>query len=277
MNITELKLKANEARIDIINMIAKAKSGHPGSSLSFIDILICLYFEVMKYNKDSIDNPERDRFVLSKGHGAPALYAVFKQLGLVTPDELNTLRQIGSPLQGHPDKKKLKGVEMSTGSLGQGLSVANGMALAARLDKSNRHIYALLGDGEMQEGQVWEAVLTAANYKLNNLTAIIDRNGLQIDGKTEQVKALGDVGEKLKAFGWDVKTINGHDYSAIIDALKYRSDRPVAIVASTIKGCGVSFMENEVKWHGTATNPEETAAAIKELEQARVALTSSAS
>jgi transketolase len=231
----------------------------------------------MKYNKDSIDNPDRDRFVLSKGHGAPALYAVFKQLGLTTQDELNTLRQIGSPLQGHPDKKKLKGVEMSTGSLGQGLSVANGMALAARLDKSKRHIYALLGDGEMQEGQVWEAALTAANYKLSNLTAIIDRNGLQIDGKTEQVKALGDVAEKLRAFGWDVKTINGHDYSAIIDALKYRSDRPVAIVASTIKGCGVSFMENEVKWHGTATNTEETAAAIKELEQARVALTSSAS
>lgn len=271
-DIKELRLRANEARIDIINMIAKAKSGHPGSSLSCIDIMISLYFGVMGYDKDSIDNPDRDRFVLSKGHAAPALYAVLKQVGLLTPEQLTTLRQIGSPLQGHPDRKKLKGVEMSTGSLGQGLSVANGMALAAKLDRSKRHIYALLGDGEIQEGQVWEAAMTAPHYKLSNLTAVVDRNGLQIDGKTENVKALGDVAAKFTAFGWDVLTVSGHDHEAIIKALQHRSDKPVMIVASTVKGYGVSFMENEAKWHGTATNPEETTTAIAELTEARARL-----
>lgn len=271
-DIKELQLRSNEARIDIINMIAKAKSGHPGSSLSCIDIMISLYFGVMGYTKESVDNPDRDRFVLSKGHAAPALYAVLKQVGLLTPEQLTTLRQIGSPLQGHPDRKKLKGVEMSTGSLGQGLSVANGMALAAKLDKSKRHIYALLGDGEIQEGQVWEAAMTAPHYKLSNLTAVIDRNGLQIDGKTENVKALGDVAAKFTAFGWDVLTVVGHDHEAIIKALQHRSDKPVLIVANTVKGHGVSFMENEAKWHGTATNPEETATAIAELTEARAKL-----
>lgn len=261
---------ANEVRKDIIRSVAEAKSGHPGGSLSAADILTVLYFEEMNVNPQEPKNPDRDRFILSKGHAAPALYAVLAERGYFPKEELWSLRKFGSILQGHPDMKHIPGVDMSTGSLGQGMSAANGMALAAKLDKKAYRVYALCGDGELQEGQIWEAAMSAAHYKLDNLTVFIDHNGLQIDGTNDEVMTVGDIAAKFRAFNWQVLEIDGHDYEAIRKALQFArgcKGRPVAIVAETVKGKGVSFMENQVGWHGKAPGREQAAQAMEELQQ----------
>ena len=268
-NIAELKEVALSLRRDIIKMTCAAGSGHPGGSLSVADILVVLFFREMRINPDMPGAPDRDRFVLSKGHAAPALYAVLAARGFFRRKLLDTLRTLGSPLQGHPDMRKLPGVEISTGSLGQGLSVANGMALAARLSKSRTRVYTVLGDGEMQEGQVWEAAMTAAHYRLDNLTAFVDNNGLQIDGPTEQVMGVEPIGDKWRSFGWHVLEVDGHDLEAIAGALDEAREirgKPVMIVAHTVKGKGVCFMEGQADWHGSAPSPQERDEALKELE-----------
>ena len=264
----KLKEIAKELRIDILKMLHKAKSGHTGGSLSCIDILTTLYFSKMRSKRDDPAWPERDRFVLSKGHAAPALYAVLARLGYCCREDLMTLRQVGSKLQGHPDCKSIPGIEVSTGSLGQGLSMANGMALAMKLDKKQSRIYCLLGDGECQEGQVWEAAMTAAHYRLDNLCAIVDNNGLQIDGAVKDVMGLEPLGEKWKAFGWNVLSADGHDFDSLISALDKAEEakgQPTMIVARTVKGKGVSIFEGKAKYHGTPPNDEELAIALKEL------------
>ena len=264
-----LKQKAKEVRIDIINMLAEAGSGHPGGSLSCADILTLLYFEKMNVKPDDPKWEDRDRLVLSKGHAAPALYAVLAEKGFFPKEELKTLRKLGSILQGHPDMKSTPGLDMTTGSLGQGLSAANGMALAGKLDKKGYRVYVILGDGELQEGQIWEAAMTAAHYKLDNLTAILDFNGLQIDGPNREVKNIEPVNEKFNAFGWHVIEIDGHDFDQIdkaIEEAKATKGKPTLIIAHTIKGKGVSFMENQVGWHGSAPNEEQRQKAIQELE-----------
>ncbi|HEY9857772.1 MAG TPA: transketolase [Stenomitos sp.] len=266
----DLMERARAVRRHIITSTRDGKSGHPGTSLSCADLLVALYFGHMRHDPQHPHWAGRDRFVLSKGHGAPALYSVLAEAGYFDPAELSTLRRIDSRLQGHPDMHKLPGVEASTGSLGHGLAIANGMALSLRLDQSDSRVYALLGDGECQEGEVWEAAMAAAHYKTGHLTAIIDRNRLQIDGSTEDVMALGDVGDKFRSFGWNVIVIDGHDMAAILGALKAAHEtpaigQPTCIVANTTKGKGVSFMENVVKWHGTAPSPEEAEIALKEL------------
>ncbi|KHO63313.1 transketolase [Thermoanaerobacter sp. YS13] len=273
MNKEFLKQKAKEVRIDIINMLAEAGSGHPGGSLSCADILTLLYFDKMNVKPDNPKWEDRDRLVLSKGHAAPALYAVLAEKGFFPKEELKTLRKLGSILQGHPDMKSTPGLDMTTGSLGQGLSAANGMALAGKLDKKDYRVYVILGDGELQEGQIWEAAMTAAHYKLDNLTAILDFNGLQIDGPNREVKNIEPVNEKFKAFGWHVIEIDGHDFDQIdraIEEAKATKRRPTLIIAHTIKGKGVSFMENQVGWHGNAPNEEQRQKAIQELEGSEV-------
>lgn len=265
----DIRRIAGEVRRDIIKSIAAAKSGHPGGSLSAADILSVLYFEEMNIDPAAPDNPDRDRFVLSKGHAAPALYAVLAERGYFAKETLWTLRKFGSVLQGHPDMKHIPGVDMSTGSLGQGLSAANGMAIAGKLDQKEYRVYALCGDGELQEGQIWEAAMTAAHYKLDNLALFVDHNGLQIDGSNDEVMSLGDIAAKFRAFGWHVLEINGHDHDEIRGALAKAREikgKPVAIVAETVKGKGVSFMENQVGWHGKAPNKEQAEAAIRELQ-----------
>jgi len=267
--LEELKTMANIIRKDIITMLAESKSGHPGGSLSAVEILTYLYFKEMNVNPNNPKDEDRDRFVLSKGHGAPVLYSTLAEKGYFPKEELMKLRKTNSMLQGHPDMKGTAGVDMSTGSLGQGLSASNGMALAAKLDKKSYRVYALLGDGELQEGQVWEAALTSAHYKLDNLTIFIDHNGLQIDGTNEEVKNVNPIEDKWKAFGWHTITIDGHDFQQIEDAVeeaKITKDRPTVIVACTVKGKGVSFMENQVGWHGVAPNAEQKEQAFKELE-----------
>ncbi|MDP7506341.1 MAG: transketolase [Candidatus Woesearchaeota archaeon] len=275
-NITEeqlaqLKQKSLSIRKSILTMLTKAGSGHPGGSLSAADIVTILYFYKMKHDPKNPELEDRDRFVLSKGHACPLLYAVLSEAGYFPKEELLKLRQINSLLQGHPHPKT-PGIEIATGSLGQGLSVANGIALAARLDNKDYKdykVYILLGDGESQEGQVWEAAMTSAHYKLNNLIAILDHNGLQIDGKTEEVMDVNPVIDKWKAFGWHVIEIDGHDYNQIIDALNSADaikDKPVMIIANTIKGKGVSFMENNVGWHGKTPDEEQLKEALKELK-----------
>lgn len=264
-----LKQKAKEVRIDIINMLAEAGSGHPGGSLSCADILTLLYFDKMNVKPDNPKWEDRDRLVLSKGHAAPALYAVLAEKGFFPKEELKTLRKLGSILQGHPDMKSTPGLDMTTGSLGQGLSAANGMALAGKLDKKGYRVYVILGDGELQEGQIWEAAMTAAHYKLDNLTAILDFNGLQIDGPNREVKNIEPVNEKFNVFGWHVIEIDGHDFDQIdkaIEEAKATKGKPTLIIAHTIKGKGVSFMENQVGWHGSAPNEEQRQKAIQELE-----------
>lgn len=266
----ELIARARRVRRHIITATRDGKSGHPGTSLSSADLLVALYFSHLRHDPKHPGWAERDRFVLSKGHGAPALYAVLAEAGYFDATELSTLRRIDSRLQGHPDMHKLPGIEASTGSLGHGLAIAHGMALALRLDASDSRVYALLGDGECQEGEVWEAAMAAAHYQTGHLTALIDRNRLQIDGPTEAVMALGDVGDKFRAFGWNVLTVDGHDFPAILGALRTASEtpsvgKPTCIVANTVKGKGVSFMENVVKWHGTAPSQEEAEVALKEL------------
>ncbi len=263
-----LEDKAKVLRKHIVKMIGEAGSGHPGGSLSVIDIVTALYFEVMKVNPDDPKWPDRDRFILSKGHAAPALYAALAEKGFFPVEDLLGLRQVDSHLQGHPDLKKTPGVEVSTGSLGHGLAVANGMALAGKLDKSTYRVYVVLGDGELQEGSVWEAAMASAHYKLDNLVAILDYNGLQIDGPVEEVMDLGDVGLKWQAFGWHVISIDGHDFEQILNAFKEAEtikDRPTMIVAHTVKGKGVSFMEHGVEWHGTAPNEDQVKKALDEL------------
>lgn len=257
-------------RCNIIKMIYCAKSGHPGGGLSSVDILTVLYEKVMKnfpqWDKSPNHN-ERDRFVLSKGHASAALYAVLAQRGYFPESELMTFRQLHSRLQGHPSNRILPGIEVSTGSLGQGLSMANGIAMALKLDGNPAHVFALLGDGELQEGNVWEAFMSAPHHKLNNLTAIIDRNHLQIDGTTEMVKDIEPLADKLKAFNWGVNVINGHDVEEIYQALEdsKKSDKPTAIIANTVKGKGVSFMENNCGWHGKAPSEEDCQRALEEL------------
>ena len=258
----------NVIRKDIVSMICKSKSGHPGGSLSAVEILTALYFDQMNIDPTNPKMEDRDRFVLSKGHAAPALYATLAQRGYFAKDELNNLRQLGSMLQGHPDMKKVPGVEMSTGSLGQGFSVACGMAMAAKLDNAPWNVYALLGDGEVQEGIIWEAAMSAAHYKLDNMIAFLDYNGLQIDGEVESVMNINPIEDKFKTFGWNVITIDGHDFDQIFAALdmaKDTGDKPTMIIAKTIKGKGVSFMENQASWHGSAPSEEQLEQALSEL------------
>ena len=259
---------ANVIRKDIVSMICKSKSGHPGGSLSAVEILTALYFDQMNIDPTNPKMEDRDRFVLSKGHAAPALYATLSERGYFDKEELNHLRQIGSMLQGHPDMKKIPGVEMSTGSLGQGFSVACGMAMAAKLDNAPWNVYALLGDGEVQEGIIREAAMSAAHYKLDNMIAFLDYNGLQIDGDVESVMNINPIEDKFKTFGWNVITIDGHDFDQIFAALdmaKDTVDKPTMIIAKTIKGKGVSFMENQASWHGSAPSEEQLQQALSEL------------
>lgn len=260
--------KAKILRTSIITMLGEAGSGHPGGSLSAADIVASLYFWEMNIDPKNPQDPNRDRFVLSKGHAAPVLYAALAEKGYFDPALLTTLRKLGSPLQGHPDMRKLPGVEASTGSLGQGIAWAVGMALAGKMDKKDYRVYTLLGDGEMQEGMLWEATMAAAHYQLDNLVAFIDYNGLQIDGPIREVMCSEPIGDKFAAFGWHVIEIDGHNYRAILEALEQARDikqQPVAIVAHTIKGKGCSFMENKAEWHGTTPNKEQTAQALQEL------------
>lgn len=269
MNTVELKKVAQQARINIVDMLAAAGSGHPGGSLSMTDILTVLYFEKMNIRPEEPKWADRDRFVLSKGHAAPGLYAVLAERGFFAREELTSLRKLHSNLQGHPDMKSTPGVDMSTGSLGQGLSAANGMAIAGKLDNKDYHVYTIIGDGEIQEGQIWEAAMSAAHYKLDNLTAVVDFNGLQIDGPNTEVMNVNPIGDKFAAFGWEVIAVDGHDIEAIsaaFDQAKTVKGKPTVIVAKTVKGKGVSFMENQVGWHGTAPNKEQRDQAIAELE-----------
>lgn len=268
---SRLEGKSTELRRHVITMIYEAKSGHPGGSLSATEIMAVLFYSVLRQRPQDPLWPDRDRFILSKGHAAPILYAVLADLGYFPSSELRTFRQIGSRLQGHPCRTRTPGVEAS-GSLGHGLSIGCGLAYAAKkLDHRDSAVYVLLGDGELNEGQVWEAAMFAHHYGLDNLIAIVDRNGLQFVGLTEAVLALEPLAAKWKAFGWDVEEVlNGHDIPALLDAfdrLRADSGRPKVIIANTIKGKGVSFMENDVDWHGTAPNDEQFAAALRELEE----------
>lgn len=268
MEISELKKHANNIRINIIREVFAGKSGHPGGSLGAADILTVLYFNIMDINADNVGTIDRDRFVLSKGHAAPLLYAVLAEKGFLPEEELLTIRHLNTRLQGHPDMNDLDGIDMSTGSLGQGISAAVGMALANRLEGNGHRIYALLGDGECEEGQVWEAVMAAGHYGLDNLCAVVDNNGLQIDGRVSEVIGPEPFEEKFAAFGWNVITIDGHDLEAIekafLAAKEYRG-KPTAIIAHTIKGKGVSYMEDAVGWHGKAPNEEEYKIALHDL------------
>jgi transketolase len=266
--LSELKNLAKEMRRDILKMLTLAGSGHPGGSLSCIDILTVLFFNKIQRTKENALSPERDRFVISKGHAVPALYAILNRCGLIPTEELWTLRKLGSRLQGHPDRVVLPYVEASTGSLGQGLSIAHGMALAGKLDKKNFKVYCLLGDGESQEGQIWEALMSAPKFKLDNLVVILDYNKAQIDGYTKDVMDLDPVKEKLLAFNWNVYEIDGHDFEAIqstFDRTDIGNGKPHFIIANTIKGKGVSFMEGLVDWHGKTPNQEQLDKALAEL------------
>ncbi len=267
-DIDRLKEIALTVRKDILSMTTTAGSGHPGGSMSATDILVCLYFNVMRHDPGKPDWPDRDRFVLSKGHAAPALYAVLAECGYFSKELLPSLRKLGSPLQGHPDMKRLPGIEMSTGSLGQGLSAALGMAMGCRLDGKKNRIFCLIGDGESQEGQIWEAAIAASHNRLDNVTAIMDENRLQIDGTTEEIMNVTNQRARWRAFGWDTHDINGHDIGAILKLLlkSKEAGKPRMIVAQTIKGKGVSFMENQLQYHGAPLSDEELKKALKELE-----------
>ena len=266
--LEELKEIAKESRVWIIKSLAEAKSGHPGGSLSCIDILTYLYFHAMNVDPTNPDDPDRDRFVLSKGHCAPALYTVLALKGFFPKEELLKLRKLGSILQGHPDAVKVPGVDASTGSLGQGLSIANGMALAGKLDRKDYTVYTIIGDGETEEGQIWEAAMTAAHYQLGNLIAFLDYNHLQIDGRIEDVMGNGNLTNRFNAFGWHVIDIDGHDLQAIdeaVKAAKQEKDAPTMIIAHTVKGKGVKFMEHVADWHGKAPSYEQALEAIQLL------------
>lgn len=266
----QLKEHATNIRKNIIKMLCEAKSGHPGGSLSATDIVTALYFNFMNISVENYQDPDRDRFVLSKGHAAPVLYAVLAEKGFIEQKELMTLRKLGSRLQGHPDMKKLPYVEMSTGSLGQGLSAAVGMALSAKIDNRDYYTYAIVGDGEVQEGQIYEASMFAAHYNLGNLIVFLDNNSLQIDGDIRDVMDPNPLPEKWEAFNWHVQSIDGHNLEEICQAVKnaqQEKEKPSMIVAKTVKGKGVSFMENKASWHGSAPCEEEKALALAELEE----------
>ena len=274
MQTKELNAIANELRIRIIDMITEAKSGHPGGSLSAIDLIVSLFFQEMRgFNPNALAE-DRDRFVLSKGHAAPALYAVLAKKGFIPDEELNTLRRTGSRLQGHPDRVRLPIVEASTGSLGQGLSVAQGLAIGLKAQKKNSRVYCMIGDGEMQEGQIWEAALSAPKFHLSNLCLILDNNNGQIDGPVSEIMPIEPIADKWRSFGWHVIEIDGHDFDQIKEAFTTARNRqekgeknPVFILARTVKGKGVSFMEHNIGWHGVAPKPEEAEKAKKEILQ----------
>ena len=263
-----LKEVSTNIRKHIIEAISTAGSGHPGGSLSIADIMAVLYFDEMNVDAKNPNMETRDKFVLSKGHGAPALYGALAEKGYFPKEELLKLRKIGNMLQGHPDRKKIPGVEISTGSLGQGFSTSIGLALANKLDKKDGRVYVILGDGELQEGLVWEAAMSAAHYKLDNLFVILDNNGLQIDGKNEDVMDIGSAKDKFEAFGFHVIEGDGHDFEVIKNAFaegRKIEGKPTVFIAKTVKGKGVSFMENEAGWHGKAPNAEERKIALDEL------------
>ncbi|NIM02668.1 transketolase [bacterium] len=268
--IEKLEEIARQVRKDIIEMLALAGSGHPGGALSASDIVVALYFSIMKHNPKDPQWKERDRFILSKGHSCPAMYACLARAGYFPVQELKTLRKLGSRLQGHPSKTDgLPGIEVSTGSLGQGLSIANGVALGLRLDKIDARVYCLMGDGEIEEGQIWEAAMAASHYRLDNLCGIVDNNGLQIDGKIDEIMNPNPISEKWKAFGWNIIKIDGNKMVEILEAFaeaKKVKGKPTVIVAKTIKGKGVSFMENAVEWHGKAPSNEQAKVALSDLE-----------
>lgn len=268
-SLESLREITKAVREDIIRMLTESGSGHPGGSLSAVEIMTTLYFNEMNVDPQNPKDPNRDRFVLSKGHAAPVLYSVLAEKGFFNKEELMKLRKIGAMLQGHPNMTYIPGVDMSTGSLGQGISAAVGMALAGKLDKKTYRVYSLLGDGELEEGQVWEAAMAAAHYKLNNLTAFVDFNGLQIDGDVSEVMNPNPIADKFVAFGWNVIYLqDGHDLVAIKNAIeesKKVKDKPTMIVCKTIKGKGVSFMENEAGWHGSTPNKEQCEQALSEI------------
>lgn len=275
MNTIELQKMANDIRKGIVTAVHSAKSGHPGGSLSAADIFTYLYFEEMNVDTKAPDKADRDRFVLSKGHVAPAYYSTLAYKGFFPVEDLTTLRKVGSYLQGHPDKKHIPGVDMSSGSLGQGVSAAVGMALSAKLSDDAYRVYTLLGDGEIQEGQVWEAAMFAGARKLDNLVVIVDNNGLQIDGNIEDVCSPYPIDKKFEAFNFHVINIDGHDFEQIAAAFaeaRATKGMPTAIIAKTVKGKGVSFMENQVSWHGTAPNDEQYKIAMEDLEKVGEAL-----
>ena len=270
MNTVELKKTANEVRKGIVTAVHSAKSGHPGGSLSAADIFTYLYFEEMNVDPKNPKKPDRDRFVLSKGHVAPGYYSTLAQRGFFPVEDLTTLRHVGSYLQGHPDMKHIPGVDMSSGSLGQGVSAAVGMALSAKLSGDDYRVYTLLGDGEIQEGQVWEAAMLAGHRKLDNLVVIVDNNGLQIDGPIDEVNSPYPITDKFKAFNFNVVEADAHDFDSLkaaFDAARACKGMPTAIIAKSVKGKGVSFMENQASWHGAAPNDEQYAQAMADLEK----------
>lgn len=270
LGIQELEKKARKVREDIIEEVYRAKSGHPGGSLSIADILTVLYFREMNIQSQNPNGENRDRLVLSKGHCSPALYSCLANRGFFPIEDLKTFRNINSYLQGHPDKNKVPGVDMTTGSLGQGLSAANGMAIAGKMNHKDYRVYCILGDGEIEEGQIWEAMMAANKYKLDNLCVIVDNNNLQIDGTIEEVMSSYPIDEKFKSFGFEVIHINGHDIEEIIKAFevaKKVKGKPTCIIAKTIKGKGISFMENQAGWHGKAPNDEQYEQAMQGLKE----------
>lgn len=264
----DLKKVSDKVRLDILQMLQAAGTGHPGGALSMVEILTVLYFDQMRIRPEEPKWEGRDRFILSKGHGAPALYAVLAERGYFPVEELKTLRKFGSRLQGHPDMKSTPGLDMSSGSLGQGVSIANGMALAAKLKGEKHRIYVLIGDGEVQEGQIWEAAMSAAHYQLDNVTLIVDYNGLQINGANEAVMNIAPLSDKFSAFGWHVLQVDGHDFEAIAKACLEAASckgRPTVIIAKTVKGKGISYMENDPAWHGNVPNEDQFKQAFLEL------------
>lgn len=268
--VRELKIIANKIRKNALTAVYSASSGHPGGSLSIADLLSVLYFEVMRVDPKNPKDADRDRLVLSKGHCAPALYGALAERGFFPPEDCATFRKADSYLQGHPDMKGVPGVDMSTGSLGQGICAANGMALAAKIDKKDYRVYAILGDGELEEGQVWEAAMYAAQYKLDNVTAFVDFNGLQIDGDIREVMSPVPIDKKFEAFNWNVIVTDAHDIEALHNAIKEAESvkgKPTVIIMNSTKGKGVSFMENQAGWHGKAPNKEEYEKAISELDE----------
>jgi len=271
-DISRLKELARNSRIDVIKMLKAAASGHSGGSLSEIEILVSLYAYEMNHDPKNPCMEDRDRFVLSKGHGIPGLYAIMANLGYWSREDLLSLRELESPFQGHPDRCRLTGLEASTGSLGQGLSIAIGLALASKLDGNKYRVYTMIGDGESQEGQIWEAALSASKFKLDNLVCILDYNKAQIDGFVKDVMPIEPIADKWRAFGWHVISIDGHDFDSIIGALneaRATKGKPTFIVADTVKGKGVSFMEGKVDWHGVAPDAEQAEIAIKEIRDSQ--------
>lgn len=271
MERADLKVISASVRKEILKMLQKAGSGHPGGSLSAVELLVVLYNNHMNFNKDNFQDKNRDYFVLSKGHVCPVLYAVLCQIGCIPKEELDTLRKMGSRLQGHPAKdKQIPGIEVSTGSLGYGLSIAVGIAKGIKALKQNNRVYVLMGDGEQQEGSIWEAAMCAPHFKLDNLCAIVDCNGLQIDGEVENILNINPISDKYKAFGWNVIEIDGHNLVEVDKAYnkaKQYKDKPTVIIAKTVKGKGVSFMENVADWHGKAPNAEQLEKALKEINE----------